>query len=63
MSIFILLTSMYKYVLLLADRYAPSDHKHWIKCETLERAKSLQKVYTQDNKYYADIYPLGEMVS
>lgn len=53
---------MYKYVLLLADRYAPSDHKHWIKCETLERAKSLQKVYTQDNKYYADIYPLGEMV-
>lgn len=53
--------TMDKYLLLIWDRY-DIYNRHWIKCETLERARALAHDYSKDHKYTVEIYPTSKMI-
>ena len=49
---------MKKYVLLIADRYAPCDHRYWVIRTTLEDAQKLAREYERNNKNLVEIYEI-----
>lgn len=51
---------MKKYVLLIADRFAPCDHRHWVTRDTLEEAQKLAREYDRDNTFQVSIYEIKE---
>lgn len=51
---------MKKYVLLIADRFAPCDDRHWVTRNDLEEAQKLAREYDKDNKFQVDIYEIEE---
>lgn len=53
---------MYTHVILIADRYAPMDNKHWVRCESLERARIIKREYERGDRYYAEIFELGKSI-
>ena len=50
---------MTQYILLIVNRYDSYD-RHWVRCESLERAKKLAYEYTKDNNYTVKICELGK---
>ena len=52
---------MEKYLLLIWDR-CDTGNRHYIKCDTLERARALAHTYSVDHKYTAEIYPMPELI-
>lgn len=50
---------MTTYIILIDNHYDIYD-RHWVKCESLERAKKLAYEYTKDYQYNAHIYELGK---
>ena len=55
---------MNMYIVLIADRYDSCGNRHYIKCESLERARVVAKNYREvpNNKFMVDIYELGKSV-
>lgn len=49
---------MKKYVLLIADRFAPYDNRYWVTRNTLEEAQKLAREYERNNEYLVEIYEI-----
>lgn len=49
---------MKKYVLLIADRFAPCDNRHWVTRNTPEEAQKLAREYERNNKNLVEIYEI-----
>lgn len=52
---------MNKCLLLIWNRSDTYD-RHYIECDTLERARALAHTYSADHKYTAEIYPMPELI-
>ena len=50
---------MYNYIVLIWDRH-DTYNRHWVRCETLERAQQISKNYEAGNKWVAEIFELGK---